>query len=648
MKTASFVLLFWGLVTQVGQAQPVAQRNLLGQISEATLTAKLVPQAQWRPFPREAAAWRAQLPDSLQRRLVALGEAALAQTWPGISATLLLEYTRTGDRSRHQQPSFKKRNDLLHLVMAEAVEDRGRFTEATMNGVWSICEETFWGVPAHLYVQEGGMTLPNAADPTVDLFAAATAATLAVTDYLVGEKLAKISPLLRPRIAHEVNRRVLAPLEQAPQRYGYLGKGNPQAVVNNWNPWVISNWLTANLLLEKDEARRAKAAHRAKNLMDLYLNSLGDDGASDEGPGYWNAAGACVMDALVLLHHATGGTVTIFDNPFIRRMANYPCQVHAGGSHFLSVSDSRPQVKLNGPALFRYGQSVGDPDLILFSRWLLANSPPNEVSSSIFFFPARYVFDLLAYRACASQPGRPPQFRHTWLPDLQLMTARTANGLLVAAHGGHNDESHNHNDVGDFLLYADGQPMIIDVGAGEYTAKTFSPERYTLWYNATSHHNLPMINGLGQSAGRRFAAGRVSCQTTASGTSLAMDLHGAYPAEAGLLSWRRTVRTQANTVEISDEYTCQAAPRSLTQSFMTACRVDVSQPGRIVFTSPAGPRVALEYLPAQWQATVEKLPLAEPHERGVKANWGENVYRVLLTAPQPSAKAKIKYRITKF
>jgi hypothetical protein len=32
----------------------------------------------------------------------------------------------------------------------------------------------------------------------------------------------------------------------------------------------------------------------------------------------------------------------------------------------------------------------------------------------------------------------------------------SVNGLYFAALGGHNAESHNHNDVGNFVVYLDG------------------------------------------------------------------------------------------------------------------------------------------------------------------------------------------------
>lgn len=89
--------------------------------------------------------------------------------------------------------------------------------------------------------------MPDAEDPTVDLFGAETAVGLALTDYFVGDKLDKISKLLRKRIYFEVNKKILTPILDQ-DRYGWLSKTR---AVNNWNPWIISNVMLANLLLEK-------------------------------------------------------------------------------------------------------------------------------------------------------------------------------------------------------------------------------------------------------------------------------------------------------------------------------------------------------------------------------------------------------------
>lgn len=71
-------------------------------------------------------------------------------------------------------------------------------------------------------------------------------------------------------------------------------------------------------------------------------------------------------------------------------------------------------------------------------------------------------------------------------------------GLYLSAKGGNNGESHNHNDVGSFVLYCDGKPVVIDIGTGVYEKKTFSPQRYEIPQMQSLYHNLPIIGGEGQ------------------------------------------------------------------------------------------------------------------------------------------------------
>jgi hypothetical protein len=89
-----------------------------------------------------------------------------------------------------------------------------------------------------------------------------------------------------------------------------------------------------------------------------------------------------------------------------------------------------------------------------------------------------------------------------YLPDAQWYMVRKPN-YSFAAKGGHNEEGHNHNDVGNFVLATDNGQMIADMGAMEYTAKCFSSERYTLLQNSSRGHSVPIIDGKEQGSGRR-------------------------------------------------------------------------------------------------------------------------------------------------
>ena len=155
--------------------------------------------------------------------------------------------------------------------MAECVEAKGRFADEIANGVWLICEESFWGVPAHLSAQRAGVGLPDVAEPIVELFAGETASLLAWTAYLTGPRLTAVSKLIPERIRLEIDRRILSPCLTRDD-FGWMGfTGKP---LNNWTPWICSNWITAALLTEFDETRRQAAVSKSAALARQFSRRL--------------------------------------------------------------------------------------------------------------------------------------------------------------------------------------------------------------------------------------------------------------------------------------------------------------------------------------------------------------------------------------
>src|SRR5206468_10408514 len=140
-----------------------------------------------------------------------------------------------------------------------------------------------------------------------------------------------------------------------------------------------------------------------------------------------------------------------------------------------------------------------------------------------------------------------------------LMAARSTPdsgvGLYVAAWGGHNAQSHNHNDVGNFIVYGDGKPVLIDLGVETYSAKTFSSQRYEIWTMQSAYHNLPTINGVLQAAGREFQAKNLSFNETANRVTFSADIASAYPAAAAVQRWQRrvTLDRKAPALELEDK-----------------------------------------------------------------------------------------------
>ncbi|KAA0989117.1 heparinase II/III domain-containing protein [Dyadobacter aurulentus] len=611
------------------QAQ-ITPRNLLAKAYPLdAVTQMLVAKDQWKPYPATPDAWKQAVPDTTLSRVVKDAEKLIDFKFEPIPASVSLDFVRSGDRLRHSGISFGKRNVLMKLILAESIEGKDRFTETILNGVWSICEESFWGVPAH--INDTG--LPDPDNPVVDLFAAETGALLGLADYFIGQKFDKINPQIRKRIYFETNRRFFVPMLTKGDTYKYMSKTSQ---VNNWNPWIMSNWIAATLLLEPDEKRRSEMLRGSMLGLDRYINSLGADGGCDEGPSYWFAAGASVYDCLELLAGATNSKIDIYQEDIIKKMASYVYKTHIDGHYFVNFADADPKLRPDGLLLYRLGKAVKDEKLVEMGKWAFQNFTAVSTSPEGFHRPRR-IENLLTINQIDGGKISLTPVQEAWIGDIQVLTARAGDGLFLATHGGHNAESHNHNDVGDFIIYVKGQPMIVDAGRGNYTARTFSNKRYELWFTQSEYHNLPIVNGIGQKAGRKFEATAVKSNVNGKEASLQMDIAAAYPPEAGITSWKRLValnRTK-NQVEITEDYVLKSEPKSIQEIFMTVCDVDSSEPGKVKLKGAGNTSLTLSYDPKMWSVSTEKPSTDGMEYESFKTKWDNRpVTRIVLDSKQ--------------
>ena len=633
------------LMTMILQNAPAAPDNrfkLRELYPRETVAKILIPREQWHPWPEwsERKAWES-LPEPVRKDLIANGEKYLHYDWPDLPATLFLEYAREGNRSRYEHEHFARRTALTNLIVAECVEGKGRFLDDVANGVWAICEESFWGVPAHVGAQKAGSGLPDPAEPIVDLFAAETGESLAWTSYLLGEQLDRVSPIIRKRIGHEIDRRILTPCLERDD-FGWMGFSGGR--VNNWNPWCNSNWLTCTLLVEPDESRRIAAVAKIVRSLDNFLDAYDDDGGCDEGPGYWSRAGGSLFDCLELLHSATNGAIDVYDRPLVKEIGRYICRVHIAGDYFVNFADASAKASPPGELVYRYGKRIGDERLAAFGAYMFAkeHGGGSGFAGGGGYTVGRYLPEIFNAAEFGAAQAKPALVRDVWLSGIQVMTARckegTADGFFIAAKGGHNAESHNHNDVGSFIVYRDGRPIVIDVGVETYSRKTFSSQRYEIWTMQSAYHNLPTINGVMQSPGREFAARDVSYEADNDHAQLRLDLAAAYPREASLKSWVRTMRlNRGKDIVITEDYTLDQPAGEITLSLMTPCRAEVQNEGRLLLATAdtSEPRVAVRVLydGARLKAVVETIAVEDDH---LRTAWPGQMTRILLKAEKPA------------
>jgi hypothetical protein len=174
--------------------------------------------------------------------------------------------------------------------------------------------------------------------------------------------------------------------------------------------------------------------------------------------------------------------------------------------------------------------------------------------------------------------------------------------------------------------------VLIDVGVETYSAKTFSADRYAIWTMQSAYHNLPTIGEVQQVPGSTYAARNVVYSSDESSAQLTQDIAQAYPADAGVVSWLRTVRLHrgspagSGSVSIQDTFTLNA-PAPVTLSLMTPCTPDLTVPGIIRLTGDAVSATDIHFPMDTLSGTIERIAIED--ER-LSASWGHHLYRVLL------------------
>ncbi len=613
----------------------------------------LVPRAQWRPFPPAAdrEAWQGLLGHELNRRrrdyVIGLAQGLLGQSWPALPATLYMDYGRTGTRAAYERPYFERRHRLGVLVLAECLQGRGQFVDEIIDGLWLITEEASWCIPAHTHPIQLGVpqdVLPRQDRPIVDLFASQTAMALAETHYLLAAELDAVTPAIRQRVRTETLARVVEPVMDKAD-FAWL------KFIFNWNTWCSSNTLGAGLYLLDDPDRTAKLAWQLMGATDTFLAGQLPDGGCSEGPGYWGVAPGAMLILLELLHSRSGGRIDVYDEPLIAELGRYITRAHLTGPWFVTFADCPPRVGVRAAVTYQYGRRIGDrgmQELALLGQrgWDPAGAIDPPIQADRNGGSLTHMLRELFWVDPADEPGQATPQRDVWLADLQVMVARQSaadsGGLLLAAKAGHNGEHHNHNDVGQFILLLDGEPMVVDVGVETYTAKTFGPNRYDIWCIRGSAHNAPVVNGHEQAPGREHQARDVQHTADESAAELRMDLSGAYPQAAGIESLRRSIRLERGAqpaVVVRDEIALAQGPLSAELHLFTPGTVELAE--GVVRLSHKGRTLVLRYDPATLSPAVRDWPCDDPR---MQAAWNGQLTRITLSLRRDDGQADYELR----
>lgn len=431
---------------------------------------------------------------------------------------------------------------------------------------------------------------------------------------------------------------------------GFDPHGQP---VNNWNPWVNSNWLTAVLLLETDRKSRCAAVDKILHSLDYFIGIYTEDGGCDEGPGYWGRAAASLFDCLDQLFSASQGAIDVFQEEKIKNMGRFIYRAHIGGNYYVNYADASAINHPTPSLVYRYGKAIEDTLMMEFGAWLARQNGYTHAARDSM---SRELPRLFMSTEMEKYPPQQPLPHRVYFDGIQVMVTREhpgdISGFFLSAKGGHNAESHNHNDVGNFIVYRDGNPLIVDAGVETYTRKTFSPQRYEIWTMQSAFHTLlPILDGVQQQEGVVYTARDVGYREDDEEVQFTLDIAGAYPPASGLQSLQRTFTFKQDAgISITDIVNMASPVEVVLLGLLTPCQVHFDLPGIISFarTVFAETRISGEgyliYDPDQFTTIVESI---EIHDERLGMVWGNYLNRIIFTWKSPSANATWNWRIVK-
>ena len=369
-------------------------------------------------------------------------------------------FYQTGDRVKFQDMYFDRRKRLMILqVLAVANE---KYIEPLEEIISAICDEFTWVVPAHTHMGK------------IDLFSAETAMYLAETYFVLKDK---ISSGIQERIYSSVQNKIVEIYENNTFRW--------ESLMNNWQS--VCAWGIGLSYLYLFPERFDLVKERILTTVNRYVDTLDEEGYCNEGYSYWVYGFGFFCLFYDVYEQLFGVLPAILDCEKIKKTLEYGKNCILDGTVFLPFADGGSKGEHDEAVILPTIERMFGVDL--------------SINQSELFMPSS---QALGYRVLSNldcQKGEKEQVPKTIYYNRAQVFIHKNGNYAFAVKGGHNDESHNHTDIGAFSLVANGKQYIADIGVGEYTKNYFSDLRYESFPCNSLSHSVPIIDGKQQEKG---------------------------------------------------------------------------------------------------------------------------------------------------
>lgn len=407
---------------------------------------------------------------------------------PVLSDENFLLYEQTGNRLIYEKLYFERRKFLNVFFFVTLWHKEKIYIKKLEEIIYTICKEDTWALPAHVDMSKDDRKY------TIDLFAAETAQALSYIYHYLGKILSEECTDI---IKENVWNRIIKPYVES--EYGYHRWEN---LDNNWISVCASSIGSAVLYLPDDKGIRDKILDRVKLCLDKYIGGFSEDGVCLEGMSYFTYGMEYFFGFARQLYEYTDGEKNLYTDKRLENIVLFQQNCFLPGGNTISFSDGSTNDR------FRLGLSC-----FLKSKFKGFEIPPIDFamkfdSDSCYRFMANLQDNLWVSEFLEDKKNE----EHIKKDEYNFILYKEAQWAVwnsgdtgLALKGGNNNEPHNHNDIGSFILSYAGEIFLTDLGCGEYTKDYFKDDtRYKIFNNRSISHNVPLINGEEQKAGDKY------------------------------------------------------------------------------------------------------------------------------------------------